>query len=106
MWCTLGAAALEPAHVEGALLEVELIPAHGDELADAQAVAVGHEDHGGVAVAALLALRGDLHQQVDLLGGEVLARAQGGVGHAARGCCPIYDGRCPPFASPVSPCFS
>ena len=61
--------------VEGALLEVEHVPAHADELRGSEAVPVGEEDHGRVAVgvAARVLLGGG--QALDLLGGEELARA-------------------------------
>jgi hypothetical protein len=80
--------------VEEALVEVELVPAHGDELGDAQAVAVGEEDGGGVAVAVAAAARaGGLDQPPDLLGGEVLARAHIGIPWPAWRNCRLFGGR-------------
>ena len=53
--------------MEGALLQVEHVPAHGHELGRPQAVTVGEEDHGGVAMAVPAALAGGLDQPVDLV---------------------------------------
>ena len=46
-------APLGPADVQGRGVEVDLIPAKVGEFGHAQAVAVGDEDHGGVAVTAV-----------------------------------------------------
>ena len=51
---------------------VELIQTHVDQLRDAQAVAVGEQDHGVVAGAVAALLR-RLEAQLDLVGGEVVA---------------------------------
>ena len=76
--------------MEVALRQVEHVPAQADELGDAQAVAVGDQDHGGVAVAVAAWPRpGGGHQPLDLLGGEVLARPAGSVGDPPRRHIPI-----------------
>jgi hypothetical protein len=84
---------VKPSHVQVAVPEVERVPAQGDELGDAQAVPVGEEDHGGVAVAVAPAAAGrGLDQALDLGRGQELARADGGVGGAARGDdCPFLE---------------
>ena len=46
-----GPAVLEPLHMQVALRQVEHVPAQAGELGDAQAVAIGDQDHGGVAMA-------------------------------------------------------
>jgi len=51
-------APLGPADVQGRSVEVDLIPAKVGEFGHAQAVAVGDEDHGGVAVTVPLRPRG------------------------------------------------
>ncbi|HEU0222536.1 MAG TPA: hypothetical protein VFR34_10065, partial [Paracoccaceae bacterium] len=76
--------------MEQALAEVELVPAHGAELARAQAVAVGEQDQRGVAVAvAAAAVAGGGREPRDLLGGQVLARPALGVAGPARRYCPV-----------------
>lgn len=67
-------AVLQPAHMDKALLEVELIPAQPAQLADPEHVPVAGEDHGGVAMAvAPFPAPRRPHQQLDLAGREVLA---------------------------------
>ena len=74
--------------------EVEHVPAQGGELAHPQAVAVGDQDHGGVAVAVAAGPRsGGGDQPFDLGRGEVLAWPPGGVLEPARRDIPIYDHR-------------
>ena len=46
-----GSALFDPADVQVSRSELDLIPAQVHEFGSTQAVAVGHEDHGGVAVA-------------------------------------------------------
>ena len=68
--------------------------AQGDELGDAQPVPVGDQDHGGTAMAvAVLSVAGGLDQAQNLLGGEVLARAEVGVAGPPRRYGPIDDSR-------------
>jgi hypothetical protein len=83
--------------MELALGEVDHVPAQADQLGDAQAVPVGDEDHGAVAVGvAAEPIAGGLAQALDLLAGEELARAQLLVLAPWRRKCPIYDGWRPP----------
>ena len=89
-------AALEPAHMEAAMGKIDGVPAQRDQLARPQAMAVGDQDHGGVAVAiAVLASCRD--QPIDLGIGQVLARADLGVAAPLRWSslvnCPINGGR-------------
>ena len=46
-----GPAVLEALDMQMALRQVEHVPAQADQLGDAQAVAIGEQDHGGVAMA-------------------------------------------------------
>ena len=79
------------------LLEIEHVLARGDELGGAEAVAVGEEDHGAVAVAVpAVAVAGGLTPAPDLPGGKELARADVGVADASRRHCPVNDGWRPP----------
>ena len=79
--CVEGATVLEPAYMEMSLGEVDHIPAQGDELGGAQAVPVGDEDHGAVAVSvAAKPLATGLAQALDLFTGQELARAYRCVG--------------------------
>src|SRR3954447_13722169 len=114
---------LETADVHEALVEVDHVPAQADQLGDAQAVPVGDEDHGAVAVgvaaeafaAGLIPAVGSpdgcpahgpadiadlsgvteagITQALYLLAGQELARPQLGVGAPWRRECPIYSGR-------------
>ena len=78
-----------------ALVEVDLIPAQVDQLTDPQAVPIGDEDHGGVAVTPAV-LAGRLDQLLDLGLGQVLAGPQFGVGtrcrHGLAANCSFFDG--------------
>ncbi len=49
-----------------------------EKLADAEAVAIGDEDHGGIALAPTIGL-GRVHQLGDLALGQVLPRPIGGI---------------------------
>jgi hypothetical protein len=68
-----------------------LVPLQVDQLGGAQAVAERDQHDDGVALAPAVGFGGG-DQALDLAGGEVLARAQGGVGTATRGDCPINGG--------------
>src|SRR5262245_21727382 len=58
-----------------ARFEVDLAPLQVADLAGAQAVAIGHQDHQRIAVA-FAVLAGGLHQAFDFAFAEMLARAQ------------------------------
>ena len=75
---------LEAAHMQVTLVEVDHIPAQVDKLGDAQAVPVGDEDHGAVAVgvAAKPVITG-LAQAFHLLAGEEFTRTNLCVGLAS-----------------------
>src|SRR5215218_8834414 len=84
-------ALLEPAHVQQTLAEVEHVPAQADELGDAQAVPVGDQDHGAVAVGvAAETIAAGLAQALHLGTGQELARTQLIVPTPWRRECPIY----------------
>ena len=63
--------------------EVDGVPAQRDQLGRPQAVPVGDQHHGGVAVA-MAVLAGGRDQPSDLAVGQVLARADLGVAAALR----------------------
>ena len=68
-------AVLDPADVEDGAVEVDLVPAKVADLGSPQAVPVGQQDHGGVAVTVAVA-PGGLDQRLDLVGGQVLPGPQ------------------------------
>ena len=72
-------------------VEVDLIPPEVNKLAHPQAVAVGDEDHGGVAVAPAVALGGS-DQGLDLLRCQVLPRSQVAVLGPLRCDCSVFGG--------------
>ena len=85
-----GLAALAPDDMELGALPVDLIPAEHAELGDPEAVQVGAEDHGGVAVRVpTTPPPGGLHEPLDLVVGEILAGAAVAVGAAGRDC-PVF----------------
>ena len=58
-------------NVEATLGELDLLPLQVADLRCPQTVAVGHKDHGRVAMAVAAMLPGAVHQPVDLALGEV-----------------------------------
>jgi hypothetical protein len=66
-------AILDPPDVEHRAVEVDLVPT---DLGRPEAVPVGQQDHGGVAVTVSVALRG-LDECLDLVGSEVFAGTSG-----------------------------
>jgi hypothetical protein len=91
-----GTAVLQPPHMQETLVEVDHIPAQSDKLAGAQAVSVGDEDHGAVAMSVpAKPIATGLTQALDLLAGQELTRSNLCVGAPARRKCPILDGRGP-----------
>lgn len=66
---------LETPYMEQALLQVELIPAEGDELGHAQPMAIGQENHCVIAQAMPPDAPNRLPEAVDFSGGEVLPGA-------------------------------
>jgi len=83
-----GPAVLDPPDVQEPVLEVDLIPAQRAQLGDAQAVAVGDPDHGGIAVPVPVLSRG-CDQALDFLGGQVLAGTALGLRNWPWRDCPI-----------------
>ena len=78
-----GVAFLYPADGEGAGDEVDLVPAKVDQFAGPEAVTVGHQDHGRVAMAPAVALGGFLKAS-DLSVRQVLSSPDLSVGRTAR----------------------
>jgi hypothetical protein len=73
-----GQPTLEPSHPEPRMIEIDLIAAQADRLADPQTMAVHHQDQQIIANA-LPALLGGIDQAGDLrLAQEVLAATSGG----------------------------
>ena len=70
-WGTL----LDPADVQRGRSEVDLIPSQVHEFRNPQAVAIGHQDHGGVPMPVAVAL-GRVHELLDLGLGQVFAGAK------------------------------
>ena len=91
MGWVLGVPCLDPADVQGGRVELDLIPAQVHQLGRPQAMPVGHQDHGGVAVA-IAVVFGGLHQPLDLGLGQVFAGAQVGVGGPLGPDCSVYGG--------------
>jgi hypothetical protein len=73
-------AALVAPDVHHAGGKVDLVPTQVNQFGDPQAVAIGDQDHGGVAVAVAVAVADSLDQPLDLGLGQMLAAAQVAVG--------------------------
>ena len=71
-WVHTGDSVLDPVNVQAALGELDLLPLQGAHLGGPQAMAVGHQDHGRVAMAVAAMLAGAVHQALDLAFGEVV----------------------------------
>src|SRR2546428_7018972 len=67
-----GYAMLETADMDKPLIEIELIPAQGDELRYPQPVAIGEKDHRVIAEPMPTHTPGLLAQAADFSGGQVL----------------------------------
>ena len=83
-----GEAVLESRDVHQAGLEVDLLPAHRDELRDAQPMPVGEEDERPIARTVAADLARGLQELLDLRRREILAGAPIKIFGSARG-----DGR-------------
>ena len=66
-----GNAVLDAVNVQAALGQLDLLPLQVAHLGGPQAMAVGDQDHGRVAMAVAAMLAGAVHQPVDLTLGEV-----------------------------------
>src|SRR5215813_7344189 len=66
-----GNAVLDPVNVQAALGELDLLPLQVAHLRGPQAMAVGDQDHGRVAMAVAAMLSGAVHQALDLALGEI-----------------------------------
>ena len=84
-------ASLDPADMQRARGELNLIPAQVHKLGGPEAVPVGRQDHGGVAMPPTV-LPGSGHQPFDLGLSQVLAGAQVGVGKPPGRDCSFYGG--------------
>jgi hypothetical protein len=62
---------LDAVNVQAALGELDLLPLQVAHLGGPQTVAVGHQDHGRIAMAVAAMLAGAVHQALDLALGEV-----------------------------------
>ena len=80
-----GHAVLQSRDVQQAGLEIDLVPAHRDELADAQPMPVGEEDERAIARTVAADLAGGLQQLLDLLRRQIFAPAARSIGLARRG---------------------
>ena len=84
-------ALLDPADMQSCRGELHLIPAQVHQFGDAQAMPVGHKDHGGVPVSPAVALCRS-HQPLDFGFGQVLAGAQVAIGRPPGRNCSVYGG--------------
>jgi hypothetical protein len=75
--------------VQGGGSEIDLIPAQVGQFGGAQAMPVGHKDHGGIAVAVTIAF-GGFDKSLDFALREVLAGAQLAVGRPLGRNCSFY----------------
>ena len=66
-----GDSVLDPVNVQPALGQLDLLPLQVAGLRRPQAMAVGHQDHGRVAMAVPAWLAGAVHQPLDLALGEI-----------------------------------
>jgi hypothetical protein len=66
-------AVLGPPDVYSSLIQFNLMPFQAAKLACSQSMTIGHEYHGGIAMAVAAALPGAVHQRLNLTLGEILA---------------------------------
>ena len=78
-----GNTAFDAVNVQATLGQLDLLPLQVAHLRGPQAVAVGDQDHGGIAMAVATILAGAVHQPLDLALGEV-----------APPDCQVYDAWC------------
>src|SRR5262245_58290762 len=76
-------ATLGPADVQSPLVEFDLMPLEAADFAGPQPVAIGDQDHGGIAMTVPTVLAGSIHQLFDLAIGEIAALY-----------CEAFDGWC------------
>src|SRR5262249_61729057 len=82
-WVHTGDPVLDPVNVQAALGEFDLVPLQVADLRRPQAMAVGDQTHGCVAMPVTAMLSGAVHQALDLALGEI-----------APSNCQIYDVWC------------
>src|SRR5215467_9130396 len=70
-WVHTWDSVLDPVNVQAALGQLDLLPLQVADLGGPQTVAVGHQDHGRVAMPIAAMLSGAVHQPLDLALGEV-----------------------------------
>src|SRR5262249_36576461 len=78
-----GNAALDPVNVQAALGQFDLLPLQVADLRRPQAVAIGDQDHGRVAMSMAAVLARAVHQPLDLALGEIASLD-----------CQVYDAWC------------
>ena len=66
-------AMLGSAHMQPALVELDLMPLEAADFACSQAVTIGDQDHGGIAMTTSAHLAGGVHELLDLALGEIAA---------------------------------
>src|SRR5215475_13633983 len=82
-WVDAGDSILHPVNVQAAVGELDLLPLQVADLRRPQAMAVGHQDHGRVAIPIAAVLTRTVHQPLDLALGEI-----------APFNCQVYDAWC------------
>jgi len=70
-WVDAGDSVLDPVNVQAALGQLDLLPLQVADLRRPQAMAVGDQHHGRVAMPVAAMLSGAVHQPLDLALGEV-----------------------------------
>src|SRR5262249_28606360 len=70
-WVHTGDSVLDPVNVQTALGQLDLLPLQVADLRCPQAMAIGYQDHGRVAMAVPAMLAGVLHEPLDLALGEI-----------------------------------
>ena len=65
-WVDAGDSILHSVNVQAALGQLDLLPLQIADLRGPQTVAVGHQDHGRIAMAVAAMLSGAVHQPLDL----------------------------------------
>ena len=74
-------ATLCPAHMQAALVELDLLPFQAADLRSPQAMAIGDQDHRCIAMTTSAHLPGSVHEPLDLALGEIAASN-----------CEVFDG--------------
>jgi hypothetical protein len=86
-------AAFYAAHMQITRIEVYLVPPQINEFGSAKPVTVGHENHGGIAMAPTIVALCGFHERLDFGLGKVLSRSDFSIPKSARRDCSVFDVR-------------